>query len=193
MAEIPIEKKSGGIPWWVWLIVAAMVIALLVWLFAGHDRDRGVAQTSAATGAAPPAYGADGTGAASGGTDLAATGAAAPITDLATLLNGTADAVVGRQVRLTNVAAGAVPADAGFWITGEGGKREYVILHEVRTPNTPVESKIDVVQGDRLDITGTVRLAADGVPEDAAIPGPTAPLPAGVEHYIDAGSVTKTD
>lgn len=38
---------------------------------------------------------------------------------------------------------------------------------------------MDVNQGDRLDIIVTVRSAADGVPKDAAIPGPTAPLPAG--------------
>ena len=66
-----------------------------------------------------------------------------------------------------------------------------MILHEVRTPETPIEGEINVNKGDRLGIVGTVRSAADGVPKDAAIPGPTAPLPNGVDHYIDAQSVKK--
>jgi len=189
MTQIPIEKKSGT-AWWIWLIVAAIVIALLIWLFAGRDGGNDAVQTSAAT-AAPAAIDNSAGAGAVAGNDAAVPSNGAPITDLATLLNGPANAVVGRQVRLTNVPAGSVPADAGFWITGEGGKREYVILHEVRTPNTPIEGKIDVNKGDHLDIVGTVRSAADGVPKDAAIPGPTKPLPAGVEHYIDAQSVTQ--
>lgn len=109
-----------------------------------------------------------------------------------TLLSGAANAVVGRDVCLTGVPTGSVPADAGFWITGDNGQRKYVILHEVRTPNTPIEGKIDVDQGDRVDILGTVRSADQGVPSGAAIPGPTDPLPDGVTHYIDAQSVTKS-
>ena len=189
MTEIPIEKK-GGAAWWIWLILAAIVIALLIWLFAGRDGGNDAVQTSATTTAPAVADSAAGAGAVPGN-NAPASADGAPITDLATLLNGPADAVVGRQVRLTNVAAGSVPADAGFWITGEGGKREYVILHEVRRPNTPIEGKIDVDQGDHLDIVGTVRSAAEGVPSDAAIPGPTKPLPTGVDQYIDAQSVTK--
>lgn len=181
MAEIPIERKNKGVAWWVWLLIALLIAAILWWLLAGRDDD-GVAQPQAPAAVSQTAV------VPTGGEQAAA----GPITDLGTLLTGTDDAVVGRQVQLTNVPAGDVPADAGFWITGENGAREYVILHEVRTPNTPIEGKIDVNKGDRLDITGTVRSASEGVPKDAAIPGPTAPLPDGVKHYIDAESVTKT-
>lgn len=181
MAEIPIERKNKGMPWWAWLLIALVIAAILWWLLTGRDDDR-VAQSPAPATVSQTAVVPTGREQAF----------ASPITDLSTLLTGNDGAVVGRQVQLTNVPAGDVPADAGFWITGDNGAREYVILHEVRTPNTPIEGKIDVNKGDRLDITGTVRSASEGVPEDAAIPGPTAPLPAGVKHYVDADSVTKT-
>lgn len=185
MTEIPIERKSkGGVPWWVWLLIGLVIAAVLWWLLTGRDNDRVTPAPAAVTQAElattePTDVGQD-------------TAAAGPITDLGTLASSNDREVVGRRVRLTNVPAGEVPADAGFWITGDNGAREYVILHEVRTPSTPIEGKIDVNQGDRLDVTGTVRSASNGVPEDAAIPGPTAPLPAAVKHYIDAESVTKT-
>ncbi|MBB5711800.1 hypothetical protein [Sphingomonas xinjiangensis] len=186
MAEIPIEKKSGGIPWWVWLILVAAIVAILIWMFAGNDRDdRKVEQSTAVTapiGAEDPTKTNQMDASANGG----------PITDLNMLLTSDANTVIGREVRLSGVPAGSVPADAGFWITGDNGQREYVILHEVRTPNTPIEGKINVDQGDRLDIVGTVRSADKGVPKGAAIPGPTDPLPDGVTHYIDALSVTKS-
>ena len=208
MAEIPIEKKGGGIPWWVWLVLAALLIALAVWIFGDNDRGDGALESPAVvTGEAIAPVGAENALApvdpAAGGTAAAGTAAAGsaaggaaaaapggPITNLDQLIGAPADAVVGREVRLTNVPAGPVPNDAGFWITGANG-REYVILHEVRTPNTPIEGKINVDKGNRLDIIGTVRSAAEGVPKNAAIPGPTAPLPAGVVHYIDAQSVTQ--
>jgi len=186
MAEIPIEKKSGGIPWWVWLLLAAALAALLIWAFTGNDRDDPALEQTAAVTA--PVAGEDSM--AANQMDASATGG--PITDLNMLLTGDANALVGREVRLSGVPAGSVPADAGFWVTGDNGQREYVILHEVRTPNTPIEGKINVNQGDRLDIVGTVRSADQGVPKDAAIPAPTAPLPEGVTHYIDARSVTKS-
>lgn len=186
MAEIPIEKKRSGIPAWLWLLLAVVVAGILLWLLLGREDNR-LPETPVAS--APYASAAGGVAGAGAGAE---TGAAnGPITDLATLLAGPDEAVVGREVRLSNVPAGEVPADAGFWITGENGAREYVVLHEVRTPNTPIEGRVDVDQGDRVDIVGTVRPASAGAPEGAAIPGPTAPLPDGINHYIDATRVTK--
>ena len=181
MAEIPIEKKSGGgIPGWVWLLIALLIAGILLWVFTGDDdRDERVAETPVATQPMDTAQ----VGSA-GGTD-------GPITDLGMLMTG-GEEMVGRQVQLTNVPAGDVPTDAGFWITGENNAREYVVINEVRTPNTPIEGKVDVNPGDRVDIVGTVRSAAAGAPEGAAIPAPTAPLPEGIGHYIEAERVTKT-
>lgn len=180
MVDIPIERKRRGLPW-VWLILAVLILALVIWLFVHQSQSEVSAKRSVTSDAAADPQGA-----------LTSAEQGEPITDLAALIDAPAERVVGRTVRLSNVPAGAIAADAGFWVTGEKGAREYVILHEVRTPNTPMEGKIDVKEGDRLDIAGVVRSADEGVPADAAIPGPTAPLPAGVTHYIDASEVTKT-
>lgn len=37
MAEIPVKRTSGGIPWWVWALLALLVIGLLFWLFSDND------------------------------------------------------------------------------------------------------------------------------------------------------------
>jgi hypothetical protein len=38
MAEIPVEKKEGSL-WWLWLLGALLVGALLFWMLAGDDDD----------------------------------------------------------------------------------------------------------------------------------------------------------
>ena len=54
MAEIPLEKK-GGIPGWVWLLLALLLAALLLWwLLADNDAEE-VAYTDPAVVAAPVA------------------------------------------------------------------------------------------------------------------------------------------
>lgn len=176
MTEVEVRQDKRGRHWWVWLILAA-VLAFSFWQFFLKGQFSPASNTAAVSGIRSESF--------RSGSD------SQPITNLDSLLTADVATIVGRQVRLSNVRTGTVPADAGFWIVGANDRREYVILHEVETPNTPIEGKIDVNQGDRLDIVGTVRSAAEGVPKGAAIPGPTAPLPAGVEHYIDAQSVVQ--
>ena len=196
MAEIPVEKKNGT-PWWVWLLLGLLLLGLLWWLLSDDD------EVEAVDTAAPVAVETD-TGSVSDDTAMVgatAAGAAAgtavgataggPITDLATIIGATDDSLVGREVRLTGVTAGAVPEDAGFYVTGAGGERVWVVLEEVRTPNTPIEGRVDVDQGDTVDIVGTLR-SDPAARTGAAIPGPTAPLPDGVERYIYATRVTQS-
>jgi hypothetical protein len=38
MAQIPVEKKSG-IPSWVWILLALVVIGLIAWFLLGNDDD----------------------------------------------------------------------------------------------------------------------------------------------------------
>ncbi len=40
MAEIKVEQKRGGTPW-LWVIIALLVIALLVWYFVFNNRGAG--------------------------------------------------------------------------------------------------------------------------------------------------------
>lgn len=51
MAEIPVERKSRGIPIWVWLLGAAALAALLLFLILGHRDD--AAPVAAASDAGP--------------------------------------------------------------------------------------------------------------------------------------------
>ena len=114
MAEIPVEKKSGGIPWWVWLLLALLLIGLLIWLLSAGDDDDEVAviddnaveQVDDTTGIAAAA----GTGA-----DADTLGDGDVITDLAMIANTSDGSLEGRPVRLTGVEAGSVPEDAGFY------------------------------------------------------------------------------
>ena len=185
MAEIPIEKKRGGGAWWLWALIAAIVLALLLWLFLGNDDDRNAVQPATTTAAITAPVNPDANAAGYANADANQTGA---ITDLQTLGNGQDASLVGRNVQLTNVPVGDVSGDANFWITGENGQRYYVVLNEVRTPNTPIEGRVDINKGDRVDVTGTIRSASNGAPEGAAAGTKTDPIPAGVNQYIYAQS-----
>ena len=182
MAEIPIERKST-IPWWVWALLAALLLALLVWWISDDDEvdDAEVVATTA------PVVETD-TGVAAPVDDTAETGA---ITELSAITSGTAASLIGREVRLTGVTAGSVPEDAGFWIADASGQRVWVVLDEVRTPDTQIEGRVDVDEGDAVDIMGTLRSVSEQ-PTGAALPGPTAPLPDGVDYYIFAERVMQT-
>lgn len=195
MAEIPVERK-GGIPWWVWLLLALLLLALLWWLLVDDDDEVAVVDTGAPAvvetdGGALPAE------TAAAGAAAGAAAADGPITDLALIASRSDGSLDGRPVRLTGVRAGSVPEDAGFWLIPAAGDtqrdRVWVVLEEVRTPNTPIEGRVDVDEGDVVDVVGVMRRAGSDAREGAAIPGPTAPLPDGVPHYIYATSVTQSD
>lgn len=181
MADIKIEKKGSSL-WWLWLLIALVVIGMLLWLFLGNNhRDTTTAQAPVvATAPMQPAGDANMTsveGTADG-----------PITDLATVIGSNDGSLVGRDVRLSSVPVGDVVGDASFWLTGADGKRVYVVLDEVRTPGTPIEGRVDVDKGNNVDLVGTIRSASNGAPEGAATGTQTDPLPAGVTQYIYAQS-----
>ncbi len=182
MAEIPVEKKSG-FPWWLLLLLAAILVVALIWLLADDDEEAVVAdpvvvEESMAT------IPADQT------TDEF--GAGETITDLGLIATTSDGSLEGRSVELTGVEAGSVPDDAGFWLNAPGGERIWVVLEEVRTPDTAIEGRVDVDEGDRLDVVGTIVNAREGSPAGAAIPPPTQPLPEGIDHFILAERVTQS-
>ena len=114
------------------------------------------------------------------------------ITDLAMIADTSDGSLEGRSVELSGVRAGSVPDDAGFWLDAGNDKRVWVVLEEVETPGTPIEGRVDVDEGDLVDVTGVIRSASGGAPSGAAIPGPTAPLPDGVDHFIYASRVMQS-
>lgn len=182
MAEIPIEKKSS-FAWLAWLLLLAGILALLWFLFMSDDD--GDVEEAVMEDDVPAAIADDGSSEIVGADD-------GTITDLAMLANMSDGSLDGRDVALTGVMAGEVVDDAGFWAMTGTGDRVWVVLDEVLTPDTPIEGRVDVDQGDTVDIEGVVRNASEGAPSSAAKPGPTESLPDGVEHFIYASKVTQS-
>ncbi|WBY17079.1 hypothetical protein PF049_02640 [Erythrobacteraceae bacterium WH01K] len=185
MAEIPIEKKSG-FPWWLLLLLAGLLVGGLIWWLAEKDDNELVENDVVAEDQVSEEVpliddALDG--------DL---GGGEAITDLAVIASTSDGSLSGRNVALSGVTAGEVPYDASFWVVSETGEKVWIVLDEVRTPNTPIEGRVDVDQGDIVDIVGVVRNASEGAPPTAAMPGPTQPLPEGIAHFIHASQVTQS-
>lgn len=164
MAEIPIERKSG-VPWWVWLLAALLIVALLWWLLDdGDGAETAYTDAPVATGTMP--------------TETVTPPA---ITSLAAIARPDA-AIDGRAVNLDGVAVQQVISDAGFWIGASADERVYVLLNEQRTPGTPTEGRVDVNPGQTVNIDGTVRSSTEGLGQGLV-------LPEGVTDFIWADSV----
>ena len=154
MAEIKVQRKPGGL-WWILLLVALLGLVLIWWLTtrAGDDgagADRLAEAPPAASDPAVPASGAE-------------AGAGAPVTDMNTILTA-ADArtLIGRDVRLEDIAVQEMVGDAAFWIGAQGGERVLVILdQQIPSPPASVEGRVNVNAGQTVDIRGRMRAATD--------------------------------
>ena len=177
MAEIPIKEK-GGIPWWVWLLLAAIIAALLIWWISGDGDDEARAVDPVAVESSEPVAmgGATDTGNAAAGT----TGGA--ITDMAMLMPAISDDMVGRQFRLDGVQIQEVVGDIGFWIGPSADQRVFAVLTQEKTPSTAMEGEADVNQGARANVSGTIRTRGEIIQDFAE--GDVAALPQGVNHFL---------
>lgn len=150
MAEIKVQRK--GAPWWVWLLLAVLAIALIWWAIESFGDD---------DAEPPPAT-----------TDTVAVETPAPeaeepqgeaITDLGALLDaGDPTALVGREVRLEDVRVLEMVGDATFWVGRDADNRAFVILDEqIPSPPPDVEGRVNVNTGQTVDIVGAVRAGND--------------------------------
>lgn len=128
MAQIPVEKKSSGLPWWGWLIALAVIVAV-AWLLLAGDNDEMVVADSNYTS----------------GTTAVAVSDAGPITSLSALMN--ADAVIGQSVSLMGVQVQSADELGGLFIGDEEGRRAFV--------STAIPSGF--AAGSRVNVTGTVQ------------------------------------
>ena len=155
MAEIKVERK--GLPWWAWLIMALVAVALIWWVVAemGDDEETDLAAPDVAIveTVPPPVM----------PMDPATGGQAGAITDIATLLDAEDPAaLVGRQVRLEGVQGLDMVGDATFWVGRGDDDRAFVILDEqIPSPPPEVEGRVNVNAGQTVDITGSVRAGGD--------------------------------
>lgn len=179
MAEIPIERKSG-IPWWVWLILAVLVIAFFIWMFTGDDDADRVATDLNPVEVVPVVPVTDATMAAPNDP-------AGPITDLTMITGATGlTSMVGRQVQLGNVRVQEVVGDRTFWVGSSADQRALVVLNEVATPGQPgVEGRYDVTAGQVVNVNGTIR----NINDPAFASNPIEGLPAGQTAVVHAQSL----
>lgn len=169
MAEIPVHKKEGGIPWWVWLILALIIAGLLWWLFADNDVNDPVTDplVTETTPLVEQPVVADAVG---------------PITTMAALMGAPLATMVGREVMLTGVPVESLEGDQSFYIGDSATNRSLVVFNEQPTPNQAQEGNLDVNPGSMVTVRGVIRDGSATPP-----PGTTTPLPGGA--YIEASNV----
>jgi hypothetical protein len=146
VANIPVERtgNSGGTPWWVWLLGALILLALIWFLVSqmtGDDRDRAPA-TAPPTTAVDPARPAD-------------TG---PITDPRMLADAPdGRTMAGRQVQLSNMRVEVAYSDSAFYAVPADhpvDRRFFVVVGNPATPGIGGPSTLQV--GDVVTVHGTV-------------------------------------
>ena len=177
MAEIPVKEK-GGIPWWVWLLLAAVIILALVWLFAGDTDDEVEQVEPVAVETVQPVP---------VGNDMAS----GPVTDVAMLMPTIPADLVGRQFQLDEVQIQEVVGDIGFWVGPSADERIFAVLTQEPTPQTPMEGEADVNTGATADISGTIRTRGEIIQDFAQ--GEVAALPEGVDHFLVVESYRPTN
>lgn len=166
MAEIPVTKKSG-LPWWVWLLLALLVLALIYFLFLAGDDDVDTVER----------------------TDVEVVETAGVITDLTTIEQGTAATLAGRRVDLDGVTVESMAGDRGFTVTDGLGASAFVVLQEVVPgPDSGADGDVNVDAGQTLDITGEVFAIENGRINNEPIEG----LPAGTDLAIYASEANRS-
>lgn len=164
MAEIPVERKGGGIPWWVWLLGALLLLLLLGLLSRGcNDPNDNAANANANTANlnanantnanlntntnanANARIATQGVGAATG----------ERVTDV-NIFGSTADkqSLAGRRVDVQNVRVNRVLSDRVFTVTSGSGEM-FVLLDDKLDSPGGKESQIRAKEGQLVNLGGT--------------------------------------
>lgn len=119
MADIPVERRSGG-GWWKWLLGLAL-LALVIWLVAElANTEEGVDETvedpTEQTEEQPIGEATPG-------------GAEGPITSLAAITTtANQEDVVGRDVRLSNLNVTSVVGDGAFYVSADNDDEQVLVV-----------------------------------------------------------------
>lgn len=134
MAEIPVERKSNLT--WLWVLLALILIALLIWWAVGDDEEP-IPVREEIVGVDTP--GADPI------TPPEPVGMEAGIT-IGDILGNPTEYVGDDNINLTGVRVPEVPTDRGFWIEDQG-QRIFAVLID-----GPVEVPTDINPGQQIVI-----------------------------------------
>ncbi|MBW3637867.1 MAG: hypothetical protein KY445_15600 [Armatimonadetes bacterium] len=84
--------------------------------------------------------------------------ATAPVKDLVVVVTRPVRPdLINRRVELSGVKVQSVVGDKTFWVGPSANQRLFVVLEEEKTPNTPVEGKVDVNAGQTVTMSGTIK------------------------------------
>ncbi len=169
MTRIPAERRRRGIPWWIWLLIALAVAALIWLLFAllsdewGENPAGGEGEAGNAPATTTAQQGEATTAAQEGGaeapatTDQQAAAAGEPITDVLVIVTEPdRQVLVGRQVQFAGVNVQSVVGDRTFWVGPSQDQQLFVVLDE-ELDASGAEGRVDVNTGQTIAITGTIR------------------------------------
>lgn len=136
MADMPVERKTGGGMGWMGWLIGALVVAGLIWvLVEAFDSEPDTVTDLAEVEAVEPITPAT-------TPEMVATGEAVTIGDIL----GNPAGYIGQQFPQAEVKVIEVPTDRGFWIEDEG-QRLFAILID-----NPVEQPVDINTGQTLRV-----------------------------------------
>lgn len=153
MAEIPVTRKSGGLPWWLPLL-AILGLLLLGFFFLRGCNDRAAVVDTNANNVANMSTNAN----ARITTENAGTATGQRVTDV-NIFGSTADktSLAGRRVDLTNVRVARVLSDRVFTVTSGSGEM-FVMLDENLDTGGGREQQIKARPGQLVNLGGSFQL-----------------------------------
>lgn len=160
MAEIPVARKSGGLPWWL-LLLALLGLLLLAALLMRGCNSAGVVNTNdnanVAVGTGNTASGNTNNARNTSNINVSGVGSSsgANVTDV-NIFGSTADkqSLVNRRVDLTNVRVARVLSDRVFTVTS-GSDEMFVMLDENLDSGGGREQQIRIRSGQLVNLGGT--------------------------------------
>ena len=125
MANIPVERTSSGIPWWLLALLGLLLLGLLIWLFAGDDDEVAVVDEPDRTEVVEP---------------IVTDPVVATSLDMSNLY---VTRVTGDRTFFV------APSE------DQAGNETLVVLDQTPSPDTPgIEGQVDINPGQRVSLTG---------------------------------------
>lgn len=154
MAEIPVERKSKGLPWWLLLLLGLLALLLFgLMLMRGCNDRTGVANTNTDDGTARITTQGVGMATGDGVTDVGIFGSTADKLSLA-----------GRRVDLQNVRVNRVLSDRVFTVTA-GSSEMFAMLND-NLNRGGMERQIKIQPGQMVNMGGTFQRVPSGEVKD---------------------------
>lgn len=185
MANIPVER-TGGTPWWLWLL-GLLLLALLIWFLIGlFDDDEVEVATVDDVGVVDTPTGMDDM---DGATDAGA------ISSLAELASGTVN--VGRPVDLDNMRVLTLTGDSSLFVGPSQDPEQGVLIvlqgmnesESLSPPPTGRDGEFNIDEGEVISLRGVVAAFDETVPDYAEMPAADRDRVQRDGVYINANSI----